>query len=358
MCDMRKNPNEELYGAEEVAAAAGVPVEQVRALIDRGDVMAVGHYLRQPDAVRLVNALKRVSPVPEESRSPLTLPPEPKRRGGVSLAMSGLVHAGMLALLLFLVSLGLLAANDTDQDVKDDTPIRLVYLMAPGPGGGGGGGGLRMPTPPPKAERKAPKPVVKKVVSSPIPPVRRPPPPPPIRPTPPPPVVEPPPPPTQVVQAPVIPVPVDPVEKPGTIHAAPPAAPPSNGPGIGGGTGTGAGTGMGEGKGSGIGEGSGGGTGGGPFQPGAGITPPNLLHEVKPLYTDEARRRTIEGDVVLEIVVRRDGSVGNVTVVRSLGAGLEQRAIDAVRQWKFSPAKRMGAAVDVVVEVSVAFKLR
>jgi len=62
--------------------------------------------------------------------------------------------------------------------------------------------------------------------------------------------------------------------------------------------------------------------------------------------------------VLLEIVVRQDGSVGNVRVTRSLGAGLEQKAIEAVRQWRFGPARRQGQAVDVVVEVSVEFKLR
>ena len=83
-----------------------------------------------------------------------------------------------------------------------------------------------------------------------------------------------------------------------------------------------------------------------------------LTREVRATYTDEARRRTIEGDVILEIVVRRDGSVGQIRVVRSLGAGLEQRAIDAVRQWRFTPSRRHGEAVDVMVEVAVEFKLR
>ena len=60
----------------------------------------------------------------------------------------------------------------------------------------------------------------------------------------------------------------------------------------------------------------------------------------------------------MEIVVRRDGSVGDVRVVRALGAGLDQRAVAAVKQWRFSPARRMGAAVDVLVEVAVEFTLR
>ena len=61
---------------------------------------------------------------------------------------------------------------------------------------------------------------------------------------------------------------------------------------------------------------------------------------------------------MLEIVVRRDGTVSNMRVVRSLGAGLDQKALDAVRQWRFGPAKRQGVPVDVVVEVSVEFRLR
>ena len=75
-------------------------------------------------------------------------------------------------------------------------------------------------------------------------------------------------------------------------------------------------------------------------------------------YTDEARRRGLQGDVVLEIVVRRDGTVGDVTVLQGLGAGLDQRAVAAVRQWRFAPARRHGTAVDVIVEVAVEFTLR
>ena len=156
----------------------------------------------------------------------------------------------------------------------------------------------------------------------------------------------------------MVPVPADPVDSPGTLTSSATSAIASNGPGTGGGIGTGSGAGIGEGRGGGIGPGSDGGTGGGPFQPGSGVAPPVLLREVRPSYTDEARRRAIEGDVELEIVVRQDGSVGNVKVTRTLGAGLEQKAVDAVRQWRFEPARRQGAPVEVVVDVSVEFKLR
>ena len=142
------------------------------------------------------------------------------------------------------------------------------------------------------------------------------------------------------------------------MKEVPKEAPPSQGPGAGGGAGTGKGTGLGEGLGSGIGQGEGGGTGGGPYRPGSGVDPPRLLKEVRADYTDEARRANLSGEVVLEIVVRRDGTVGDIKVLRRLGLGLEQRAIDAVRQWRFAPARLKGTPVDVVVEVGVDFKLR
>src|SRR5262249_45265139 len=130
----------------------------------------------------------------------------------------------------------------------------------------------------------------------------------------------------------------------------------SHGSGKDGGAGTGSGSGLGQGDGLGIGPGSGGGTGGGPFRPGSGIDPPRLVREVKADYTDEARRRGISGDVVLEIVVRRDGSVGqDIKILKGLPEGLNDRAINAVRQWRFTPAKRQGVPVDVIVEAAVEF---
>jgi TonB family protein len=82
------------------------------------------------------------------------------------------------------------------------------------------------------------------------------------------------------------------------------------------------------------------------------------VREVKADYTEEARRANVEGDVLLEIVVRRDGTVGDPRIVKSLERGLDQRAVQAVRQWRFEPARRLGTPVDVMVEVSVEFRLR
>jgi len=98
--------------------------------------------------------------------------------------------------------------------------------------------------------------------------------------------------------------------------------------------------------------------GGGPYRPGSGIEPPRLLREVKAQYTDEARKRGITGAVVLEIVITSDGGVGDVKALRGLGYGLDDRAISAVRNWRFTPARRLGTPVDVIVEVEVEFSLR
>jgi TonB family protein len=83
-----------------------------------------------------------------------------------------------------------------------------------------------------------------------------------------------------------------------------------------------------------------------------------VLREVKPVYTEDGRRRGVEGEVVLEVVVRSDGTVGTVRILQGLGSGLDHRATDAIRQWRFSPARRYGTPVDVLVEVAVEFRLR
>jgi TonB family protein len=82
------------------------------------------------------------------------------------------------------------------------------------------------------------------------------------------------------------------------------------------------------------------------------------LREVKAQYSEDARRSGITGSVVLEIVIRNDGTVGDVTVLRGLGFGLDERAATAVRAWQFAPARRYGQPVDVIVEVEVDFSLR
>ena len=134
--------------------------------------------------------------------------------------------------------------------------------------------------------------------------------------------------------------------------------PPSAGPGVGGGIGAGQGRGVGEGSGPGVGEGEGGGFGGGIFSIGGGVTTPTLLAQMLPEYSEEARKAKYEGTVILETIVRRDGTVEVVRVTRSLGYGLDDKAIEAVSQWRFRPGMRNGEPVDVALKIEVNFNLR
>ena len=344
------NPVEpEVFTVGEVARVAGVATADVHALANAGDLGRPSGFLTLEQAVALVRHLRAVNHVPAHRRRLFAPPPESARRGGVPLAASGALHAAVFAVMVLLTSLGV-RSEPTQARVED--PVRLVFLATPGPGGGGGGGGLRQPLPPPKAqlrgESKLKSPVT---VARPVErrePEKR---------VETPPAPAPQPAPTPPVTAPVVSAPSDPVDRPGDLAGTSRTA-PSQGPGTGGGTGTGTGTGSGEGNGAGIGDGSIAGIGGGPYRPGSGVTAPGLLREVKPVYSEEGRRRGVEGDVLMEVVVRADGSVGAVRIVRGLGAGLDQRAAEAVRQWKFSPARRFGTPVDVLVEVSVEFRLR
>lgn len=359
---MPTSSSTEVYSARELARAVGVPVEQILAALGRA--RSEGAFVAHAEAVRIGRAL--VAPDAGPVSMPLSGAPGPERDAlfsivsvgrtsprstGVPLALSSTLHAGIIAGVVFVTTFGL-APTATTLASHDHRPadMRLVFVATPGPGGGGGGGGLRQPAPPPRARREG-----RRSVSNPLP-ARRPPPP--IErtvapPEPPPLASEP----LPALVAPIVVVAADNRDRIGVLQEAKTEA-ASRGPGQGGGVGAGKGTGIGEGDGAGLGEGSGGGTGGGPFRPGSGIEPPRLLREIKADYSDAARRQNIEGEVVLEIIVRRDGTVGDVKMLRRLGAGLDERAVQAVRQWRFAPATRRGSPVDVVVEVAVDFRLR
>jgi periplasmic protein TonB len=133
--------------------------------------------------------------------------------------------------------------------------------------------------------------------------------------------------------------------------------PLSNGPGSGGGIGSGSGGGVGSGKGGGFGPGEGGGVGGGVFRVGGGVTAPVLLHKIEPEYSEEARKAKYQGTVLLYIEVDPNGRATNIRVARSLGLGLDEKAIEAVKQWKFTPGKKDGKAVTVAATIEVNFRL-
>ena len=204
---------------------------------------------------------------------------------------------------------------------------KLVFLAQPGPGGGGGGN--RSLKPPPPAQVKGPDPITVQTL------------------TPPNPTVE--------------PVDIPPPPEPAAIAAQAMAG--ANQATIGAPLGTGRDGTDSQGPGNGgVGtdKGSNPGIGGGPSGPGNGVLPPRLRRKVDPQYSAEAMRAKIQGLVVVSAVVQPDGSVADIRVIRSLDRsfGLDMKAIEAARQWRFFPATRQGEPVPYLVNIELEFNLR
>jgi protein TonB len=134
-------------------------------------------------------------------------------------------------------------------------------------------------------------------------------------------------------------------------------AAPSNGPGVGGGIGGKAGGGVGGDGGPGRGPGSGGGCCGNIYSPGDGVSIPRAIYSPEPEFSEEARRSKYQGEVTLLATIDADGHTRDLLVVRSLGMGLDEKAIEAVRTWRFEPAKKDGRPVAVQMNIIVNFHL-
>jgi len=132
---------------------------------------------------------------------------------------------------------------------------------------------------------------------------------------------------------------------------------PSNGPGSGSGIGDGSGGGVGPGNGRGLGPGEGMGTGGGAYRAGRGVTPPRPIYSPDPEFSEEARKAKYQGTCTLMIVVSADGRPTNIRVVNSLGMGLDEKAIETVKTWRFEPGLKDGHPVNVEMAVEVDFHL-
>jgi len=293
----------DVFTVDEIARAAGVPRAAVQRLVDSGELtsVAASGFFDTQTAVMAGTKARRdaAADVANSLASASTTSREEK---GLSAVVSSLLHGALLALLLWTTSGAVNMAAKTPHE-------RLVFLAGPGPGGGGGGGGSAPRAPVTRIQRPRPQP-------------------------------------SQSFEPAPQPLPSRTLISPVALVAgdSKPLAPETDG--------------SGPGVGPGVDDGTGGGAGGGPYRPGSGVEPPRLLREVKAQYTEDARTRGVTGDVVLEIVIRSDGSVGDVKVLRGLGFGLDDRAVAAVRNWKFSPARRLGTPVDVIVEVEVEFSLR
>ena len=95
------------------------------------------------------------------------------------------------------------------------------------------------------------------------------------------------------------------------------------------------------------------------YRLGGAVTSPRLLAQVRPRYTEDALLRKVQGTVQLELVVTKDGRPAEIRVMRSLDpGGLDERAVDAVNQWRFEPGRFAGRPVDVLVTVYLDFRIQ
>jgi protein TonB len=130
-----------------------------------------------------------------------------------------------------------------------------------------------------------------------------------------------------------------------------------NSPLVGTSMGNGSGTGLGSGNGSGLGPGSGGNTGGGPRRIGGGVSAPQVIYQVEPEFSEEARKAKVAGNVLVNLWVDTNGNPSHVRVIRGVGMGLDEKAIEAVRQYKFRPAMENGKPVLVELNIEVNFQI-
>jgi len=121
--------------------------------------------------------------------------------------------------------------------------------------------------------------------------------------------------------------------------------------------GNGRGMGVGNGSGNGYGPGEGGNIGGGLYQVGGGVSAPVVIHSVDPEFSDEARRAKYQGICLISVIVDAQGNPQNPRVVRALGMGLDEKAIEAIRQFKFKPAMKGKTPVAVMITVEINFRL-
>jgi protein TonB len=266
--------------------------------------------------------------------------------------LSVFVHAAILAFVILFIHENTEPLPANDNVVFVNNPIISPFEGDGREGGGGGGGGKNQPTPP--ATGRMPETTRVQMIA-----------PDPENPKPLLPAED------LLAQVASVQMPID-IPQDQSLPIGDIMAPPnysrSSGPGSGGGIGTGRGTGVGSGSGAGVGPGSGGGMGGGsgggigsgigPYVAGNGVKPPEVLYKPLPYYTEEARKARAEGIVLIQAVVRKDGTVDSFKVIRGLGFGLDESAINTIAtKWRFKPGTLNGMPVDVQANIEVTFRL-
>ena len=267
-------------------------------------------------------------------------------RIGGSVAASAVSHVFGIALIALLISL---APERVYEPVAGDRMnYNIIWMPQDGPGGGGGGGGnesLELPAEvqlegPDEAELSVPVEEPPDYIEPDVEPEAEP--------------LD-----TQNLTIPALSMASAVKTRAGVLEGLMAASTLSQGSGRDG-AGSGDGGGIGSGQGDGLGPGQGGGVGGGVYRPGAGIEMPRPVYRAEPRYTSEAMRAKVTGKVLLEAVVQPDGTVGAVTITKSLDPvfGLDEQAIACAKEWRFVPGTRFGEPVAVLVVMEISFNLR
>ena len=282
--------------------------------------------------------------VPQQPGLLLLAKPSPRlptRAAAVRVATASCVLVHVLAAVALMIGTARLSGPDA-VDVNAQRQAlqlpRIVFLKTPGAGGGGGGGGARQTSPPSRARApgrdRVTVPATVAVATRPA---------------------------DEQAIPPSLLLDAKPLASGVIAIAGLPEAPASlsisQGSGLGSGAGDGRGSGIGSGTGPGVGAGSGGGFGGGVYRGGIGLIPPSLVTQINPRYTPDALQRKVQGTVILEAIVRHDGTPVSIRVIRSLDAGLDQEAVLAARNWRFLPGRMNGLAVDVLVTIEIDFHI-
>jgi periplasmic protein TonB len=250
-----------------------------------------------------------------------------------------LVNGGILALLLLL---GLRTATPPQPKPVPDTGVRLRDFMAPFEGRGvrgGDGSGTVMPSAP--SQERLPRFENTPLLPPQIPLLDRPKLP-----------VEP----SVAMQQPIH-LPESPSLPSLGEHNAVSVTLAPNGPAVDGSYGLGLDSGAGPGKGNNFGPGDSPGAGNGIYVPGGDVSAPIPIVTPQAEFSDEARRAKFQGICVIALIVDAEGNPQNPRVVRRLGMGLDEKAMEAVLRYRFKPARKAGKPVPVWVTVAVNFRL-
>ncbi len=286
-----------------------VPVGLVERVLARTHVPSSGHGAPGSVVVPMFGTVDRV-------------------KGGRSLGSTGfamLAHIAALLLLAVLVRSGVRLTAPVKVAMLDVTvppqALPKAHVM-------GGGGGQRGPTPVTKGT--PPKAADLQIVPPKAPPMVAP----------------------KIAMEPTIEV-----QKDVKMTSSLPQIGVANSPIVGMSMGNGRGTGLGSGNGAGLGAGSGGNTGGGPRTIGGGVSAPVLLYSVEPEFSEEARKAKTAGNVLVNIWVDAQGVPIRARVLKGVGMGLDEKAVAAVKQYRFKPAMENGKPVMVEMNVEVTFQI-